>query len=249
MNKKETADKIIKLRTSQKQLLDTFKISKGESYAEVFDRILEEKEELDLMIQKHFFQSSIEKYNKNIQIHMDRILAINLDIERQARDIVELELRKYEQSISHIQESLVTLANTKQELEELNKEYANLALKSEELEKSLQKEHTNYNELIKIKSKIEEEKNKYINLFNEANLDVNRLTQVNTDLKTTINQKDNQITTLKNDNNNLQITIASKNAEISSLKLLNQDLSKDKKYLQNSLDKLNNILLEKDQSK
>ena len=40
------ADKIVKLRPSQKQLLEGMKLANKESLADVLDRILEEKEEL-----------------------------------------------------------------------------------------------------------------------------------------------------------------------------------------------------------
>ena len=42
----EVADKMVKLRPSQKQLLEGMKLANKESLADVLDRILEEKEEL-----------------------------------------------------------------------------------------------------------------------------------------------------------------------------------------------------------
>ena len=66
----EVADKMVKLRPSQKQLLEGMKLANKESLADVLDRILEEKEELAKKVEDKFNKSAIKKHNEAVKTHM-----------------------------------------------------------------------------------------------------------------------------------------------------------------------------------
>ena len=136
----EVADKMVKLRPSQKQLLEGMKLANKESLADVLDRILEEKEELAKKVEEKFNKSAIKKHNESIKNYMERILAINEDIERQAKDMIEMEVQKYVGLAEKVEEDLIDLANINYDLEEIRLEYDKLKEKSDNLEQKLQQE-------------------------------------------------------------------------------------------------------------
>lgn len=238
----EVADKMVKLRPSQKQLLEGMKLANKESIADVLDRILEEREQLAKKLEKEFNKSAITKHNEAVMDHVKQIIAINSDIERQAQHIVELEMQKYYAAIEEVQETVVMLADTKQELDNIKIEYEAIIEKSAKLENELKDQQEENEQLKKDNEKLDTEKNDYITKFNEVTLDVNRLRDKNIELTTELNDRNNKITTLENDINNLNTTIETKQTEIDNLKVLNETLNNDKKYLQETIDKTNDKL-------
>lgn len=238
----EVADKMVKLRPSQKQLLEGMKLANKESLADVLDRILEERQQLSKKLEKEFNKSAIKRHNDAVMDHVRQIIAINTDIERQAQHIVDLEMQKYYASIEEVQETLIMLADTKQELDNIKLEYEKVIEQSVKLEKDLQEQQEENEQLKKANEKLDTEKNDYITKFNEVTLDVNRLRDKNIELTTQINDKNNKITSIENHINNLNTTIETKQTEIDNLKVLNETLNNDKKYLQETIDKTNDKL-------
>ena len=70
----EVADKMVKLRPSQKQLLEGMKLANKESIADVLDRILEEREQLAKKLEKEFNKSAITKHNEAVMDHVKQII-------------------------------------------------------------------------------------------------------------------------------------------------------------------------------
>lgn len=236
----EVADKMVKLRPSQKQLLEGMKLANKESLADVLDRILEERDLLTKKVNENFNKTSIQKHNEAVKNHLNRIIELNADIEKQAQDIIEMEIQKYYASIEKIQEALLDMANMKEELDKVKVDYDKLLDANQVLDKALEEQQQENQELSKANKQLEKEKHDYITKFNEASLDANKLRDENTKLISEINNKNNDITIFKNDINNLNTTVETKQTEIDSLKLINNTLVDDKKYLQDKLEKSEN---------
>lgn len=243
----EVADKQVKLRPSQKALLESKKLTSKESLADVFDRVILENIELKKKIEKQFNISAIQKHNESIKSHMQRIIEINADIERQAKDMIELEMKKYTKSIEDVQEVCVMLADTMEELETIKGENKTLIEESKKLEKELEEQKNENSELKEANKNLESAKEDYKNKFEETNTNINILREENINIKSQLNDKNNHITTLENDIKNLNVTIATKDIKIDNLELLIGNLNKDKEYLQNSLNTANDTIEKKDE--
>lgn len=231
----ELADKQVKLRPSQKQLLEQMKLANKEPLADVLDRILEEREELSKKVNEQFNKTTIVKHSEVIKNYLNRIIEINLDIEKEAQDIINLEIKKYSDKVGEIEEAITLLADTMKELNDIKKEHSELIYENEKL-------HKNLNNEIENKNKLEIEKSHYLTQLNETISQLNRLNEQNTDLKIKNNEKNNEIAVLTNSKNNLETIIATKETEINNWKISNKTLESDKKYLQDSLNKLNEKL-------
>lgn len=231
----ELADKQVKLRPSQKQLLEQMKIANKESLADVLDRILEEREELSKKVNQKFNKTTILKHSEVIKNYLNRIIELNLAIEKEAQDIINLEIKKYSDKVGEVEEAIILLADTMKELNDIKKEHGELIHENEKLYNDLNNEIEN-------KNKLEEDKSHCLKQLNGAISELNRLSEQNTDLKIKNNEKNNEIAVLTNSKNNLETIIATKETEINNLNILNKTLDSDKKYLQESLNKLNEKL-------
>ena len=231
----ELADKQVKLRPSQKQLLEQMKLANKESLADVLDRILEEREELSKKVNQKFNKTTIVKHSEVIKNYLNRIIEMNLAIEKEAQDIINLEIKKYSDKVGEVEEAIILLADTMKELNDIKKEHGELIHENEKL-------HNDLNNEIENKNKLEEDKSHYLTQLNETISELNRLSEQNTDLKIKNNEKNNEIAVLTNSKNNLETIIATKETEINNWKILNKTLDSDKKYLQESLNKLNEKL-------
>lgn len=245
------------LTTSQKQLLEKMKLTSKEPLAEVLERILEEKERLTKKLEEQFNKTAIQQYNQEVKKHLDRITELNLDIEKKAKDLIDLEIRKYSESVSEAQEIIVLLADTKKELEDIKKENEVLVSKYNKINLELEQEFDKNKKLSILSTDLEKQKNNYITKFNESSTEVNRLNQQNTDLKIKINDKNNEMTKRINDKNNeltkfeneinnLKTNIETRDTKIGELNKVIEDLKIDKRDFKESLKEAYNAIKSKD---
>lgn len=247
------------LTTSQKQLLENMKLTSKEPLAEVFERILEEKERLTNKLEEQFNKTVIQQHNQEVKKHFDRINELNIDIEKKAKDLIDLEIRKYLESVNEVEETIVLLADTKKELEYIKRENEELSSKYNNVNQELEREVDKNKKITILCTDLEIAKNKYITKFNESSTEVNRLNQQNTDLKSKINDKNNEITKIINDNkneltkfeneiNNLKVNIETRDTKIAELNKVIEDLKIDKKDFKDSLKEVNSSIKVKDDS-
>lgn len=245
------------LSLEQKEMLENLRLTNKEPLADVFNRILEEKEELIKIVEEKFKKTVIRQHNQEIEKYLNRIIQLNLSIEKKAEDLIDLEIQKYLESLKEIQDIMILLADTKRDLEETKKGNIELTEKYNKIEKSLEYEINKNKNFITLNMDLEKEKNSYIAKINEYSSEINRLSEQNMDLKTELNNKNNEITKLINNNsnevsklqneiNNFKIKVEAKYTKINELNKVIDDLKIDKNDFKNSLMEVNKTIKDKD---
>ena len=245
------------LSLEQKEMLENLRLTNKEPLSDVFSRILEEKEELIKIVEEKFKKTVIRQHNQEIEKYLNRIIQLNLSIEKKAEDLIDLEIQKYLESLKEIQDIMILLADTKRDLEETQKDNIELTEKYNKIEKSLEDEINKNKDFTTLNMDLEKEKNSYIAKINEYSSEINRLSEQNMDLKTELNNKNNEVTKLINNNsnevsklqneiNNFKIKVEAKYTKINELNKVIDDLKIDKNDFKNSLMEVNKTIKDKD---
>ena len=112
--------KIIKLKPSQLEILKQYKTHKKDSYYDLFERLVNNKDELQKIVDKQFKKSDITRYNESIKSYINKITILSEDIERAAQDFVEVGLEEYYKELDNVAAEIVETVELKDEVNKLN---------------------------------------------------------------------------------------------------------------------------------
>lgn len=112
--------KIIKLKPSQLEVLKSYKTHKKDSYYDLFERLVNNKDELQKVVDKQFKKSDITRYNESIKSYINKITILSEDIERAAQDFVEVGLEDYYKELDKVAAEIVETVELKDEVNKLN---------------------------------------------------------------------------------------------------------------------------------
>ena len=112
--------KIIKLKPSQLEVLKSYKTHKKDSYYDLFERLVNNKDELQKIVDKQFKKSDITRYNESIKSYINKITILSEDIERSAQDFVEVGLEEYYKELDKVAAEIVETVELKDEVNKLN---------------------------------------------------------------------------------------------------------------------------------
>ena len=112
--------KIIKLKPSQLEFLKSYKTHKKDSYYDLFERLVNNKDELQKIVDKQFKKSDITRYNESIKSYINKITILSEDIERAAQDFVEVGLEDYYKELDKVAAEIVETVELKDEVNKLN---------------------------------------------------------------------------------------------------------------------------------
>ena len=117
--------KIIKLKPSQLEFLKSYKTHKKDSYYDLFERLVNNKDELQKIVDKQFKKSDITRYNESIKSYINKITILSEDIERAAQDFVEVGLEEYYKELDKIAAEIIETVELKDEVRKLKEELEN----------------------------------------------------------------------------------------------------------------------------
>ena len=117
--------KIIKLKPSQLEILKQYKTHKKDSYYDLFERLVNNKDELQKIVDKQFKKSDITRYNESIKSYINKITILSEDIERAAQDFVEVGLEEYYKELDKIAAEIIETVELKDEVRKLKEELEN----------------------------------------------------------------------------------------------------------------------------
>ena len=112
--------KIIKLKPSQLEILKEYKTHKKDSYYDLFERLVNNKDELQKVVDKQFKKSDITRYNESIKSYINKITILSEDIERAAQDFVDTGLEEYYKELDKVAAEIVETVELKDEVNKLN---------------------------------------------------------------------------------------------------------------------------------
>ena len=117
--------KIIKLKPSQLEFLKSYKTHKKDSYYDLFERLVNNKDELQKIVDKQFKKSDITRYNESIKSYINKITILSEHKVRAQQDFVEVGLEEYYKELDKIAAEIIETVELKDEVRKLKEELEN----------------------------------------------------------------------------------------------------------------------------
>lgn len=248
--------KIIKLKPSQLEILKEYKTHKKDSYYDLFERLVNNKDELQKVVDKQFKKSDITRYNESIKSYINKITVLSEDIERAAQDFVDTGLEEYYKELDKVAAEIVETVELKDEVNKLNELLKNyqkeIETHKEEIDKykadiidkdkqiadgvEYAKELLNSNELLE-KEKVQQGKEHTDALLEKDRIIESKNDTINENIKL-LDEKTNEIITLNKKISDLGIELStSKN----NVKVIEAEKDQIQKQVEQYKDQVENL--------